>query len=510
MFGLFVYINVAGIIATYPNPQTRQEVARTLGTNPGLHAFYGQPVKVDTISGYVSWRTSTGFVLFGGIWAILTVTRLLRGEEDAGRWELLLSGRTTRRRAAAGAATGLGGSLVVLYIGTAVLSVVSGLAVTGAWSAVSGFYLALAAMGGASLGMVLAMIASQLLPNRRAAIALASAALGAMFLARAVADTIDSVSWLKWATPLGWVEQLHPLVGGQPAAIIPWAGIVLLLAGLAVFLAGRRDIDSGFIPSHDTAPPHTRLLGGLLGLNIRSSRLTLVGWMLGTAVWSAIFGVLAKTAAEVVSQSSAFSSFLGNLGARSRAVEGFIGFTFFFIVILLAVYAASQAIATREEEARGYLDNLLVRPLGRGRWLAGRLAVSTAGLVALGLTAALAAWIAASAEGAGVGFVKMLAAGLNPVAPALFILGLGTLAHGVMPRSVAYVTFGVISWSFLVEMLGSVINSRFIIDLSVFHYVALAPAVDVDWKNTAIFIVLGLGAAILGGAGFRRRDLAGE
>ena len=35
-------------------------------------------------------------VIVGAIWGLLTATRLLRGEEDAGRWELLLTGRTTR------------------------------------------------------------------------------------------------------------------------------------------------------------------------------------------------------------------------------------------------------------------------------------------------------------------------------------------------------------------------------------------------------------------------------
>ena len=39
----------------------------------------------------------------------------------------------------------------------------------------------------------------------------------------------------------------------------------------------------------------------------------------------------------------------------------------------MATAAAGQVAATREEEAASRLDNLLVRPVGRGRWLAGRL-----------------------------------------------------------------------------------------------------------------------------------------
>ena len=45
----------------------------------------------------MAWRT------FG----LLTATRLMRREEDSGRWELLLAGQTTRRRAAVQAVAGL-------------------------------------------------------------------------------------------------------------------------------------------------------------------------------------------------------------------------------------------------------------------------------------------------------------------------------------------------------------------------------------------------------------------
>ena len=51
-------------------------------------------------------------MLLGAVWGLLTSTRLLRGEEDGGRWELLLAGRTTRRRAAAQALAGLGAGAV--------------------------------------------------------------------------------------------------------------------------------------------------------------------------------------------------------------------------------------------------------------------------------------------------------------------------------------------------------------------------------------------------------------
>ena len=202
---------------------------------------------------------------------------------------------------------------------------------------------------------------------------------------------------------------------------------------------------------------------------------------------------------------------MGSLGAQNhRVVESLFGFAFFFIAIAMAMYAASQAGATREEEARGYADNLLVRTVSRFHWLAGRVAVAIAGLVALGLAAGFFTWAASTWQNTGVGLPRLIEAGLNPVAPAIFILGLGTLVHGLAPRLVPAIAYGVIAWSFLVEMLGSVIRSPFVVDLSVFHYMALVPAADIRWDSTAALLGLGLGAALLGAAFFNRRDLAGQ
>jgi hypothetical protein len=39
---------------------------------------------------------------------------------------------------------------------------------------------------------------------------------------------------------------------------------------------------------------------------------------------------------------------------------------------------------------------------------------------------------------------------------------------------------------------------------------ATAPAVDPNWTSSVILVAIGVSAAILGGAAFARRDLAGE
>ena len=58
-------------------------------------------------------------MILGAVWGLLTGTRLLRGEEDQGRWELLLAGGPRRARATGQALAGLGAGVAVLWALTA-------------------------------------------------------------------------------------------------------------------------------------------------------------------------------------------------------------------------------------------------------------------------------------------------------------------------------------------------------------------------------------------------------
>jgi len=91
------------------------------------------------------------------------------------------------------------------------------------------------------------------------------------------------------------------------------------------------------------------------------------------------------------------------------------------------------------------------------------------------------------------------------------VLGIGLLTLGVWPRGTSAVTYGLLAWSFLVQLVGGVISAdHLLLDTSVLHHMATAPAVDPNWTSSVILVAIGVSAAILGGAAFARRDLAGE
>ena len=80
-------------------------------------------------------------------------------------------------------------------------------------------------------------------------------------------------------------------------------------------------------------------------------------------------------------------------------------------------------------------------------------------------------------QNANVSLGTLLNAGLNVAAPALCLWGIGTLSFGLWPRATSYTVYGVLAWSLLVELIGGIgANSRWLLDTSLFHQMAAAPA----------------------------------
>jgi ABC-2 type transport system permease protein len=132
-------------------------------------------------------------------------------------------------------------------------------------------------------------------------------------------------------------------------------------------------------------------------------------------------------------------------------------------------------------------------------------------VVALGgIVAGLCTWLGTETQNTGVGIGTLLEAGLNVVPPALCLLGLGMLALGVWPRGASYVVYGILGWSLLIEIVGGVGSGRrWLLDTSLFHQMAAAPAVHPNWTVNALLLAIGAAGVLVGLAWFRRRDIQG-
>ena len=108
-------------------------------------------------------------------------------------------------------------------------------------------YLALTVTSPVPVFVGVGALASQVAPNRRLALGLSLAVPAVAFAVRVIADTVSGLGWLRWATPLGWVEELRPFAHPDPWVIaLPVAsGLLLLLPVIAS--SARRDVGAGLI-----------------------------------------------------------------------------------------------------------------------------------------------------------------------------------------------------------------------------------------------------------------------
>jgi ABC-2 type transport system permease protein len=380
VFGATIAASATVYPSTFPTEASLATVARVFEGNTAWEALFGPIRRMDTVAGYTAYKSLMFTVILGSIWGLLVATRLLRGEEDAGRWELYLSGHTTRTRAAVQAAAGLGVGVLALWIPTALLTAAAGGSPDVDLGIGTSLFFATAIVAAAAMFMAIGMCVGQLAATRHDADLIGAGVLAASYLVRMAADSDPAIAWLRWASPLGWIEELQPLTGSRPLAFVPIVVLVVVLVAAAVRIAGRRDLGASALVSRDTPRPRTLLLGGQAGLTLRLTRPAIAAWIVALAVTGLVFGLVAQAAGSALRGAAGLEEAIGRLGATGVGALTYLGFVFIVAAGLMAIAVAGQIAAVRNEEAAGHLENLLVRPVARWRWLAVRLGVS-AGLV---------------------------------------------------------------------------------------------------------------------------------
>ena len=218
-------------------------------------------------------------MIVGAIWGLLISSRLLRGEEDAGRWDILLSGKTTRGGAAMQALGGFAVSALVLWALTSLITSIAGVSSNVDIGPGPALFLALALVSPALMFLAVGALASQLAPTRRQAAGYAAALLGFSYCLRMVGDAGIGLHWLSWLSPLGWCEELAPLTESNPWPLLLIGGFTVLAGGVAVRLAASRDVGSSIFPDRPDRPADLRLLDGPLGLSVRLTWTVAVVWL---------------------------------------------------------------------------------------------------------------------------------------------------------------------------------------------------------------------------------------
>lgn len=495
VFGATAASSALTYVTSFPTPEARQQLAATTGKASGLGVLLGPISGVDTVGGYTVYKGFVFLTTIGAIWAILASTRLLRGEEETGRWQLVLAGDTRPARATAATLAALVAAVAVIFCGTTLMMVLVGrdpdLGFGAGEVVLYGLSIAIAPLVFAAVGA----LASQLGRTRRLASGLGMGVFGVMFVLRMIADSSPHGRWLLWLTPFGWTERVRPFTANDPWPLLPAVAVTAVLGVTAAVLASRRDAGDGVLASRDVAPLRPFGLRSPFGLAARLELPLLGAWCAGAAGAAFALGIVAKVTTGTVPGS--LGDTLDKFGVEGSFADQYLGVAFLLVATLVALLPAGQIGAMVDEETSGRLVHLVARPTRRATLLGGRLVLASGGIVAAGLLAGVMAWLGAKTQGVGLDLSTMVRSGLNTVPTALVALGIGALALSVAPRAAVRMVFGVVIGSLLVDLLASMVSGlAWLGHLSLFHYMALAPAHDVE--PTTVIITLALAAALCG------------
>jgi ABC-2 type transport system permease protein len=513
LIGCMLAIQGVGYAATYPTDADRQAFAATLGNAPSLGILYGEPIGMQSAIGYMVYRGAAVMALFGSIWALLATTKMLRGAEEDGRWESILAGVTTRRRAVLQTISGMMAALLVGFILSTLvtLSVAAypdiDLSVTQALEINIAVFLPILFFIGVGA------VTSQLAVTRRRAVMYGIAPLLAFFSLRSIGNILSDWYWLKNLTPFGWSDQLHPIVGFVPMWIIPLALVPLLLIGLGVYLAGKRDLGESLVRESDHARPRYYLLKSAWQLAFRLNLGVFAGWCVGLMAMSGIFASVASLAADAVAESPALSQSIVQLtgGDDSKIQIAFLGAFAIFIAAGLMVMVTMALGSIRRDEAKLYAETILVQPVSRVRWLVGRLAIIVGTTTFACLLPNIVVYFVGRSQGVELDGFELIVGNLQMLGATAFLVGIGTLIYGIFPRLATINMYLIILWSFSIDLIGAVVDFGDVIkQSSLFHYISLVPITNPDWTSFAWLCAIGLGASTVGVWLFTKRDITNE
>ncbi|MFG1837365.1 hypothetical protein ACGFH8_02885 [Micromonospora sp. NPDC049175] len=513
--GLIVLVLVAALPAlvasTYTSVMADPAAAGSiaaLAANPAIRTLFGEPIALDQAGGFTVWRVGTFLAVLLAVWAILATTRITRGEEDAGRWDVLLAGRVPLREAVA---RHLGAVMVVPVAAGVAVTVVLLLAGTdSAGAAVHG-----AAVHGAGVGVLglffvaVAGLAAQVFPTRTAATGTAVAVLGAALLTRMVGDGLTGLGWLRWLSPFGLLALSEPYARNQVMPLLILLAAAVLLAGAAVAAAGRRDVRGGLIAVAAGRRPRLMLLSGVGAFAVRRMLRPLTGWAVGVGAYYLLIGFTTVSVTEFLSDNPALAEEAARAGfAALGAVEGFAATLFALLALPVGGFTAVRVSAFVAAENSRILTLLTAQPVTRSRLLAAEIAAAAAGAIALVCVAGFAVWAGIAATGGDLSLLAALGGAWNTLPVVLLSLGAATLAAGWAPRAAAFAGSLPAAGGFLLLVIADSVGAPgWVRGLSPFAHLAPVPLTAVDWTSTLIMITLGVALCVAGVIGYRRRDL---
>jgi len=494
-----------GVVVTfedrYATPEELAAFAEFEGV-PAFEAMLGRLVGLTTVEGGVLSRWGM-FGVLAAIWGMLAAVRLLRRAEEVGHLEPLRAGAISPRGLLGSALAAMATVFALFGVAIGVTHTAAGMDAATSWALGGAAALVTATFAAAGA------LASQLTPNHRRATGMVGIALGLALAVRIVASASATPEWVWWATPLGWLGFLHEIDQARTAVFLAYLGLLAVLVA-ATYLLADRDLHAGRLAAGDDAVGRTpRPVAGQADLAVRLTAGPMRTWGLVAGVVALGFGLLARDFSVAVADLETMAELTAMMGYPAMGTpEGIVGFAFSLVGLVLAVFAAGQAIAIREEEATWRIEHLLVRPVGRVRWLATRTATAALAVALAAVIAGVLGWLGTALVGTPIAFTDGLLAGVNLIPIAWLALGIGVAVMGLLPRLTAPVTYTLVIVAYLLDFVGAMLElPEAVLDLSPFRHLAAVPAADLNLGAALVMLTVAVLGVVVGAVAFGRRDL---
>jgi ABC-2 type transport system permease protein len=500
----------AALASTYNTESLRVAVIRLAAVDPTLLALRGDP---DGSSAGAFFMMEIGAylgILVGFMNTFLAV-RHTRADEQAGRAELVLATRASRRSMTASTVT----LAVIANVGVGLFGALAAMA-TGydaAGSATLGWELATTGLAFFGIGMLFAQIFS----SSRAANGWGSAAIGVFWVIAAAGNAAGTASSdglhvtpgvAIWFSPIGWGLRTLPYTQN-----VWWPGLLgLALAAVlivvSVLLQGVRDTGAGLVATRLGRRTASAALRGPIGLAWRLQRGSIIGWGIGAVLGAAAIGGLGKTLNDSISQNRDLSKAIEEMGTgRGTVFEVFIGVMIALIGLVVAGAAIQTAMRMRQEEVATTAESVLATPVSRLRWYLSYVVVGlVASLVILLLSGLVAGAALANIDTDLVGQTIVLSLAQLP-AVAVY-MGITALVFALVPRltiAAGWVLFGI---GVVLGEFGSLLNlPDWVRQIAPTAHTAVPPMSSADWSGTWWLVAVAVVAFVLAGIAFTRRGL---
>lgn len=497
---LTVLATVASIKGLYPTQADLDKAALASQDNAAAIIFNGPAQGLRTVGGEVAFNTGTFGLILMGLMSVFLLGRLTRGEEEAGRAELV-------RSLPVGAHASAGASLLTVG-GTNV--------VTGAFVALSLIGLGLPTSGSIVFGLsftlfglfmaAVTLVAAQVTENTRVVYGIGGVVLGAAFVLRAVGDIGDGT--ISWLSPIGWAQKTRPYAGDVWWPFLVLLGATAVLAWVTITLSRRRDLGAGLVRPRSGRRRAAPSLGRPVGLAVRLQRGSVIGWAAGLLVLAVAYGWITDSINQFVEDNKTMTDLIAAQG-HGTLVQQYVAMSFRILALVVAGYAIQSALRIRSEETAGRAEPVLVAGASRLRFAASHLAVAFGGSLGILVLSGLGFGAAQALVSGDAGAVGDAVIAALVFVPAVFlVIGVTVALVGLAPRA-STVAWAVLGVCFVIGMFGQLLDlPMWVQDLSPFQHPPHYPAATVTALPLVALTALAAAATAGGLAGFRRRDLS--